>query len=60
MNNTWGHELAKLPDPNTAPPPPPPDVDPLIVRYDANANGTIEKSEVITAIGDYFAGLITK
>ena len=28
--------------------------------YDANANGTIEKDEVIVAIRDYFAGGITK
>ena len=30
--------------------------DPLIVRYDANNNGTIEKSEVIAAINDYLFG----
>ena len=27
--------------------------DPLVVRYDANGNGTIEKNEVINAINDY-------
>ncbi len=27
--------------------------DPLVARYDANGNGTIEKSEVIKAINDY-------
>ena len=27
--------------------------DPLVARYDANNNGEIEKSEVITAINDY-------
>ena len=31
-------------------------VDPLIARYDANANGTIEKGEVIKAINDYLFG----
>ena len=30
--------------------------DPLVVRYDANKNGTIEKSEVIKAINDYLFG----
>ena len=30
--------------------------DPLIVRYDANNNGMIEKSEVIAAINDYLFG----
>ena len=30
--------------------------DPLIVRYDANNNGTIEKGEVINAINDYLFG----
>ena len=30
--------------------------DPLITRYDANNNGTIEKSEVIKAITDYLFG----
>ena len=30
--------------------------DPLIVRYDDNNNGTIEKSEVIAAINDYLFG----
>ena len=30
--------------------------DPLVVRYDANTNGEIEKSEVITAINDYLDG----
>ena len=30
--------------------------DPLIVRYDANGNGTIEKNEVIAAINDYLFG----
>ena len=30
--------------------------DPLIVRYDANGNGMIEKSEVIAAINDYLFG----
>ncbi len=30
--------------------------DPLIDRYDANNNGTIEKSEVIQAINDYLDG----
>ena len=31
-------------------------VDPLIARYDANNNGTIEKGEVIKAINDYLLG----
>ena len=31
-------------------------VDPLVARYDANKNGTIEKSEVIKAINDYLFG----
>ena len=30
--------------------------DPLILRYDANGNGTIERSEVIRAINDYLFG----
>ena len=30
--------------------------DPLIVRYDANNNATIEKIEVIAAINDYLFG----
>ena len=30
--------------------------DPLVARYDANNNGTIEKSEVIAAINDYLFG----
>ena len=30
--------------------------DPLIVRYDANGNGTIERNEVINAINDYLFG----
>ena len=30
--------------------------DPLVARYDANRNGTIEKSEVIKAINDYLFG----
>jgi hypothetical protein len=30
--------------------------DPLIARYDANGNGTIERSEVIAAIRDYLDG----
>ena len=30
--------------------------DPLVARYDANRNGTIEKSEVIQAINDYLFG----
>ena len=30
--------------------------DPLIVRYDANGNGMIEKNEVINAINDYLFG----
>ena len=34
----------------------PPVGDPLVVRYDANNNGTIEKSEVIAAINDYLFG----
>ena len=35
--------------------------DPLVNRYDANGNGTIEKGEVIAAINDYlFAGVISK
>ena len=29
---------------------------PLVARYDANANGTIEKGEVIKAINDYLFG----
>ena len=29
-------------------------------RYDLDGNGTIEREEVIAAIGDYFAGLIQK
>ena len=32
------------------------DGDPLIVRYDANGNGMIEKNEVIAAINDYLFG----
>ena len=32
------------------------DGDPLFVRYDANGNGMIEKSEVIAAINDYLFG----
>ena len=31
-------------------------MDPLIARYDANGNGTIEKVEVIAAINDYLFG----
>ena len=31
--------------------------DPLVARYDANNNGTIEKNEVITAINDYLFGV---
>ena len=34
----------------------PPVGDPLVARYDANANGTIEKGEVIAAINDYLFG----
>ena len=30
--------------------------DPLVARYDANGNGTIEKNEVIAAINDYLFG----
>ena len=30
--------------------------DPIVARYDANGNGTIEKSEVIKAINDYLFG----
>ena len=30
--------------------------DPLVARYDANGNGTIEKNEVIVAINDYLFG----
>ena len=30
--------------------------DPLVARYDANNNGTIERSEVIKAINDYLFG----
>ncbi len=30
--------------------------DPLVVRYDANADGEIERSEVITAINEYLDG----
>ena len=30
--------------------------DPLVARYDANGNGQIDKSEVITAINDYLFG----
>ena len=36
--------------------PPPPVGDPLVARYDANNNGTIEKGEVIAAINDYLFG----
>ena len=32
------------------------DGDPLVVRYDANGNGMIEKNEVIAAINDYLFG----
>ena len=32
--------------------------DPLVARYDANGNGTIEKSEVIAAINDYLFGAV--
>jgi hypothetical protein len=35
---------------------PVPSVDPLIFRYDTNANGTIDRSEVIAAINDYLFG----
>ena len=31
-------------------------MDPLVVRYDANANGMIDKTEVIKAIKDYLYG----
>ena len=31
--------------------------DPLVVKYDANSNDKIEKSEVITAINDYLDGV---
>jgi hypothetical protein len=31
-------------------------VDPLVDRYDANNNGTIEKNEIIAAINDYLFG----
>ena len=34
----------------------PPVGDPLVARYDANNNGTIEKGEVIAAINDYLFG----
>ena len=34
----------------------PPVGDPLVARYDANDNGTIEKGEVIAAINDYLFG----
>ena len=33
-----------------------PPEDPLVARYDANGNGTIEKSEVIKAINDHLFG----
>ena len=37
------------------------DGDPLVARYDANNNGTIERSEVIAAINDYlFGGVISR
>ena len=42
------------PGPFTAPTPA---GDPLIVRYDANNNGTIERGEVIAAINDYLDGV---
>ena len=29
-------------------------------RYDVNSNGSFEKEEVIKAVADYFAGLISK
>ena len=32
-----------------------PVVDPLVARYDANKNGMIDRSEVLTAIGEYLA-----
>ena len=32
------------------------DENPLVVRYDTNGNGTIDKSEVIQAINDYLFG----
>ena len=35
---------------------PVPSVDSLIFRYDTNANGTIDRSEVIAAINDYLFG----
>ena len=31
-----------------------PEGDPLVARYDANGNDTIERGEVIAAIRDYF------
>ena len=34
----------------------PPVADPLVARYDANNNGTIEKGEVIAAINEYLFG----
>ena len=50
-----------MPTPTPTPAPPGNDrTDLLVALYDANQNGTIERSEVITAIGDYFAGLITR
>ena len=32
-------------------------VDPLVARYDANGNGTIERSEAIAALRDYLSGV---
>ena len=36
---------------------PAPSGDPLVVRYDTNKNGRIDRSEVIAAINDYLTGL---
>ena len=37
-----------------------PAADPLLVKYDGNNNGMIDKTEVITAIKDYFDLALTK
>ena len=32
----------------------------LAIRYDVNDNGAIDKDEALTAIGDYFGGIINR
>ena len=52
-DNEWGYGIGRMP-PVEEP------EDWLLERYDANEDGVIQRSEVITAITDYFAGLITR